>query len=238
MSVVVPVSGMLLVCAPVTGTEPERLIPVDPEGKRLVRLLNGEESSTESGAPIAFGPVYDSVIGTVVRMVVAAWAATATVQLNIGAVAVVPSPVPVITATCTFTGVAAMQLSGVSWVPAVVVGVSVIDVGAGRAIVPAVVNVPVPLAVMDGNVVVPAVMVLWPVMVIVVVVIDVTCDMPLSARELRAGSMLAVAAGICTAWVTSVTVVAVPVVGAFRVLSAALRVSGARPVPRPERLQV
>jgi hypothetical protein len=105
--------------------------------------------------------------------------------------------------------------------------------------VPVFVNVPRPLAVMDGNVVVVAAgMVLLPVMIIVVVVIDVTCEVPLSARELRAGSTLAVAAGICTAWVTTVTVVAVPVVGAFIVLSVAGMVSGARPVPRPDRLQV
>ena len=129
-------------------------------------------------------------------------------------------------------------MSGASWLPAVVVSVSVIAIGAGMANVPVFVNVPRPLAVMDGNVVVAAGMVLLPVMVIVVVVIDVTCEVPLSARELRAGSTLAVAAGICTAWVTTVTVVAVPVVGAFIVLSVAGMVSGARPVPRPDRLQV
>jgi hypothetical protein len=246
MFVVVPVSRMVVVivvavAALVTGTDPVRLSPVALDGITELSALNGEESVTASGMPTAFGPVYDSVIGTRVRMVVGVAAATATVQLYIGVVPVV-TPVPVVTATCTFTGVAAVQVSGVSRVPVVVVSVSVIDVGAGMASVPAVVNVPVPLAVVAGNTVVPPAVdpakVLWPVMVTVVVVIEVTCEVPFSARELRAGSTLAVAAGICTAWVTTVTVVAVPVVGAFRVLSVAGMVSGARPAPRPDRLQV
>jgi hypothetical protein len=198
--------------------------------------VNGEESVTVLGAPIAFGPVDVSLIGTRVRIVVALAAAATTVQLYIGAVVV--AAVPAVTATCTFTGLAAVQWNGASWLPAVVVGVSENDVGAGMAIMPAVAKVPRPLAVMDGNVVAVPVMVLRPVMVTVVVVIEVTCVVPLKARELRAGSALAVAAGICVDWMTSVTVVAVPVTGAFAVLSSPLRVSGARPEPRPDRLQV
>jgi hypothetical protein len=103
MFVVVPVSRMVVVVvvvlAAVTGTDPVRLSPVALDGITELRPVNGEESVTVLGAPIAFGPVDVSVIGTRVRIVVALAAATATVQLYIGAVAIVAVPVPVATAT-------------------------------------------------------------------------------------------------------------------------------------------